>query len=246
MQLKQTVTSTLAVFGIVTLLLSPRAAMSDGGGSKYKVTITNLTSGQPITPPILATHSRRTGLFSLAEDASAEIQALAENGDGAPLIAALHADVHVFDVVAGAAPLIPDSNPGATGFESSETFTIGARGRARFLSIASMLICTNDGFTGINSVRLPINKKTVYAVAYDARTEQNTEDFADIVPPCQGLIGVTSDDPGTGTTDPLLAEEGFVIPHVGIHGGADLQPQVHDWSDPVVKIVIERIRHGYY
>ena len=27
--------------------------------------------------------------------------------------------------------------------------------------------------------------------AYDAGTEMNTEDFADMVPPCQGLIGVS-------------------------------------------------------
>ena len=106
-----------------------------------------------------------------------------------------------------------------------------------------MLICTNDGFTGIDTVKLPSKKRTVYSVAYDARTEQNTEDFADMVPPCQGLIGVSSDDMGTGMTNPLLAEDGIVIPHAGINGGADLQPVVHGWGDPVAKIVIERMKH---
>ena len=79
--------------------------------------------------------------------------------------------------------------------------------------------------------------------SYDAGTELNTEDFADIVPPCQGLIGVTSDDAGTGMSNPLLAEDGIVIPHAGIIGGSDLLPQAHGWSDPVTKIEIERIRH---
>ena len=59
--------------------------------------------------------------------------------------------------------------------------------------------------------------------------------------PCQGLIGVSSDDDGTGMTDPLLAEQGVIIPHVGIIGGDDLLPDVHGWSDPVAKIVIERM-----
>jgi hypothetical protein len=46
-------------------------------------------------------------------------------------------------------------------------------------------------------------------------------------------------------SDPLLAEGGIVIPHPGINGGVDLLPQVHDWSDPVTKIEIERIRPHY-
>ena len=158
---------------------------------------------------------------------------------------ALGEDTQVYDVVAASAPLVPANNPGGTGFESSETFTITAQGRARYLSFASMLICTNDGFTGLDSVRLPRHKITVYTAGYDARTEANTEDFADIVPPCQGLIGVVSDDPGTGMSDPLLAEDGIVIPHAGINGGVDLVPEVHNWSDPVTKIEIERVRHDY-
>jgi len=228
---------------MASLLLLPQLAMGDRGGAKYKVTITNLTSGQPFTPPVLATHSKRTGIFSLAEDASEGVQAIAENGNSMLLVAALAGDVHVYDVVEGTAPLIPASNPGGAPFESSATYTISTHRNARYLSIVSMLICTNDGFTGIDTVALPSRKRTVYSVAYDARTEQNTEDFADMVPPCQGLIGVSSDDMGTGETNPLLSEEGFVIPHAGINGGADLDRQVHNWGDPVAMIEIERIRY---
>lgn len=234
----------LATFMSATLLLLPQLAMS-GGGSKYKVTISNLTAGQPFTPPVLLTHSSRTGVFGLGDQASAEIQALAENGNSVPLVTALSGDVHVAQVVEGTAPLVPANNPGGTPFESSATFTISTHGNARYLSIVSMLICTNDGFTGVDTVRLPSKKRTVFSVAYDARTEQNTEDFADMVPPCQGLIGVSSDDMGTGMTNPLLSEDGVVIPHAGINGGADLQPAVHGWGDPVAKIVIERMRHDY-
>jgi hypothetical protein len=86
---------------------------------------------------------------------------------------------------------------------------------------------------------------TVYTAAFDARTEVNTEDFADIVPPCQGLIGVSSDDPGTGMSNPMLAEDGIIIPHAGVNGGDDLSPVVHGWSDPVTKIEIERVRNKH-
>ncbi len=225
---------------MTSILLVPGLAMSDNGNT-YKVTISNLTSGQAFTPPVLLTHSHKTGIFTLGEGASSEIQAIAENGNNMPLLATLGVDVEVHEVVAGMAPLVPAHDPGGSGFASSATFMITTRGKAKFLSFASMLICTNDGFTGLDSIKLRKKKMTVFSVAYDARTETNTEDFADIVPPCQGLIGVSSGDGGTGMTDPMLAEDGVIIPHVGIIGGDDLLPHVHGWSDPVAKIVIEKM-----
>lgn len=229
-----------AAFGLALIL----PVLAHGAGGKtYRVTITNLTAGQPFSPPVLVTHSKRTSIFTVGEPVSEGIQAIAENGNNGPILAALAEDANVHQVVEGSAPLVPANDPGSTGFENSMTFEITAHGRARFLSIASMLICTNDGFTGVDSIRLPGYKKTVYSAGYDARTEANTEDFADIVPPCQGLIGVSSGDPGTGTSNPLLAETGVAIPHAGIVGGIDLLPQVHNWSDPVAKIEIERVRH---
>ena len=231
-----------AACGIALTLLVPGLAGADGGRT-YKVTITNLTAGQPFSPPVLVTHTKRTDIFSVGQPASEGIRAIAENGDNGPILAALAEDRNVQHVVEGSAPLVPANDPGGTGFGNSMTFEITAYGRARFLSVASMLICTNDGFTGIDSIRLPSRSKTVYSAGYEARTETNTEDFADIVPPCQGLIGVTSGDPGTGTSNPLLAETGVVIPHAGIVGGVDLLPQVHNWADPVAKIEIERVRY---
>jgi len=234
----------VAALGLALTILAPEAARSESGKT-YKITITNLTAGQPLTPPILVTHTNKTGIFTVGEAASEGIQQIAENGNGTVLLQALGEDIEVHEVVTGSVPLVPANNPANTGFGSSETFTITAHGRARYLSFASMLICTNDGFTGLDSVRLPRHKITAYTAGYDARTEANTEDFADIVPPCQGLIGVSSDDPGTGMSNPLLAEDGIVIPHAGINGGIDLVPEVHNWSDPVAKIEIERVRPHY-
>ena len=113
----------------------------------------------------------------------------------------------------------------------------------RYLSFASMLVCTNDGFAGIDSVKLPFYKqKTVYAMAYDARTEMNTEDFADIGPPCQDAIGISSDDEGTGVSNNAISEDGIVISHPGIMGGNDLLESIHAWGNPVVKIDIVQMK----
>ena len=240
-------TIAVAAASLALSLMAPSDAYSDDrkgskGSKTYRVTITNLTAGQPLTPPILAIHKSSTGIFEVGQWASEDIQQIAENGNGAPLLQSLSEDTGVHEVVAGSAPLVPANNPGGTPFGYSETFYVTAQGSAKYLSFVSMLICTNDGFTGLNAISLPKDKTTVYTSAYDARTEMNTEDLADIVPPCQGLIGVSSDDTGTGMSNPLLAEAGVVIPHAGINGGDDLIPHVHNWADPVTKIEIERVK----
>lgn len=227
-----------AVLSLLTLSSAFAAGHRD---ITYRVTITNLTAGQPFTPPVVALHNSRTQIFSIGTSASEGVRSIAENGNSGPLLNALFSDANVGEVYEASAPLVPANNPGGTGFDSSVSFTVTAGRNVRRISFASMLICTNDGFTGINSVRLPRYKKTVLARAYETRTEENTEDFADIVPPCQGLIGVASDDSGTGASNPELAENGVVIPHAGIVGDNDLQSRVHDWADPVAKIVIERV-----
>jgi len=247
MHLKQKAISTLTIVGIASLLLVPGVAISDDGKT-YEVTITNLTPGQPFTPPVLLTHSDKTGIFTLGEEASSDIQAIAENGNSMPLESTLAGDRDVYDVVVGMAPIVPANvlaaGPDGVPFESSATFMITADKKAKFLSFASMLICTNDGFTGLDTIKLPKKELTVFSAAYDARTEMNTEDFADMVPPCQGLIGITTGDAGTGETNPDLAEDGIIIPHVGIIGGVDLLPDVHGWGVPVAKIEIERMKDG--
>ncbi|MDH3610853.1 MAG: spondin domain-containing protein [Nitrosopumilus sp.] len=233
-------TAIVALLTVVSLTGIPE---SEAAQAKiYEVTVTNLTPGQPLTPPLLVTHESDAGFFSVGEMASGELQQLAENGNLDPLVTLLEGKPGVVDVVHGMAPLAPANDPGNTGLSHSETFVISAEGTTRYLSYASMLVCTNDGFAGLDSIRLPINQKTVYAMAYDARTEMNTEDFADMVPPCQGAIGVSSDDEGTGTSNSEISEDGIVIPHPGIIGDEDLLESVHAWGSPVVKIDIVRMK----
>jgi hypothetical protein len=138
---------------------------------------------------------------------------------------------------------VPPDLPGSASHPDRASFVIEASGRASFVSFESMLICTNDGFTGIDHVRLPDegDTKVIVANGYDAGTEINTESFADIVPPCQSLVGVTGSDAGTGASDPALLEGGVIHHHPGIQGGVDLVPSVHGWDDPVVQIRITRI-----
>ncbi|MEL7298102.1 MAG: spondin domain-containing protein [Pseudomonadota bacterium] len=246
MQIRSIFSRALMVAGLA-MVASTAAKASDRHGITYRVTVTNLTAGQPFTPPVVAVHNRRADVYSLGEPVNEGVRQIAENGNLEPLVTALSSDPNVSQVITGTAPIVPAGNPGGTAFDSEYTVEFTTSGRARRLSIVSMLICTNDGFTGIDSVRLPVRgKTTILARGYDTRTEKNTEDFADIVPPCQGLIGVSSDDTGTGASNPELAENGVIIPHPGVVGDNDLDPRVHDWADPVARIVIERVSPRRY
>lgn len=200
----------------------------------YEVTITNLTSGQPLTPPIAAVHNGRLDIFTPGRPASTGIAQLAENGNGGPLSAELAASPHVSTIGGGAAPVFPGG---------SLTFTIDASGKDRFLSWYSMLICTNDGFTGDEQIVLPrrVGQSFHHRMrAWDAGSEINTEDFADMVPPCAAITGVPTMDPGTGMSDPALAENGRIRRHRGIEGIDDLLVDLHGWKGAVASITVTR------
>jgi hypothetical protein len=235
---------TLAIAAAAALTLALAVPALAGSPRTYEVTIELATGGQPLTPPLIATHEGDTDIFSVGQPASVGVQEIAENGNLAPLIAALEADPKVSHVVAAGAPLVPPESPMFGTFSDEVTLTIQAGPGARFLSFESMLICTNDGFTGIDRLRLPNqvgDSLSVATASYDAGTEINTEDFADIVPPCQALMGVSSGEPGTGMSDPALAEGGVIHHHPGIEGGADLTQEVHGWTDPVTLVTITRV-----
>jgi len=228
----------VVVLALVLALLTASMGFAEAESTTYSVTVSNLTDGQPLTPPLIATHRPSTGLFTVGHAASFELKEIAENGNLGPMLAALADNQHVSETVVAVAGDPPPLMPG-----QSVTVEISESLGAKWLSFASMLICTNDGFTGLDTVRLPQTVGqtiTLTADAYDAGTEMNTEDFADLVPPCPALTGVASDDPGTGMSNPALAEGGVIHHHAGIQGIADLDPNIHDWSNPVVMVEITR------
>jgi hypothetical protein len=238
-------TRKLGLTGLVAclagLLLVPSALARE-----YEVKITNLTSGQPLTPPVVATHKARHAVFDVGQPASVGVREIAENGNSAPLLAFLDTDpLNQFSGFAESTtgPLVPTGVPGDAMFDQSVTMTVNARKKAKRLSWVSMLICTNDGMTGVDSLKLPRKQgksRGKRTDGYDAGTEINTEDYANIVPPCQALIGDTSGEPGTGVSDPALAEGEVIRHHPGIQGGSDLDPAIHGWTDPVAKIRVKR------
>jgi hypothetical protein len=236
----------LAVIGLSAFTLkltSARGPMHDRdsddgvGGPRFEVTVTNLTRNQQFAPVLVASHRDGLKLFELGEPASPQLAILAEEGINTPLVNLLSGMREVKDVVSP--PLSPDNvvNPG-----KSFTLTVRAPYPFDHISVAAMLVPTNDAFFAIDGVEAPRGNTelTLYSPAYDAGTERNDEKCTSIpggFPECGGVYY----PPGNGDK-PTGGEEGFVHVHPGIHGIGDFSPAERDWRNPVAKITIRRVR----
>jgi len=119
------------VTGLMLVAFMVPAATAQSSTRTYSVTITNLTEGQPFTPPLVATHRAPVLLFGGFQPASDGLQEIAENGNLDPLMTALNANPLVSDVVVAVAGDPPPLMPGQT-----VTFDIEAEPGYRFLSYA--------------------------------------------------------------------------------------------------------------
>lgn len=224
-------TSTLVISFVLTTLFMATAVTvnasddnDDNNKRQFSVSITNITRGESFTPIVVATHRGKIGLFNLGAPASDNLTIVAESGNPVPLSNELAARSNVIDVVDSGGLLAP----GAT-----ITLTVDGK-RAKRLSIASMLIPTNDAFFALDSVKLPKGKSSItyYSPAYDAGSEPNDELCSLIPGPFCGGEGSSPERDG----------EGYVHIHAGIHGIGDLNPADFNWNNPVARIVVTRIR----
>ena len=221
-------TRTLRMSGLVAGGALLMGAAGVASAAEFEVTVTNLTRGQQFTPILVATHKAGVRLFNLGSAASPQLRTLAEEGNVGPMTALLLANPNVREVVNSGALL----NPG-----QSVTQPVSTRGGFDNVSVAAMLIPTNDAFFAVNDVEGPNGNDsiTLFSPAYDAGTERNDELCASIPGPnfieCAGPGGGGA--PGGG--------EGYVHIHAGIHGVGNLNPALRDWRNPVARITIRRL-----
>ena len=201
------------------------ASAADDDMETYKITVTNLTRGQPIAPVMAATHRAGMSFFQAGEAPSPELASLAEAGNGKPMAAKLLMTPGVSDAQVGA---------GGTGPGASSTMMVTARRGMDRLSLGAMLGNTNDGFIALRDVALPRGQQaaTYMADGYDAGTETNDESCNTVPGPACGGVALSPEDSG----------EGFVHIHAGIHGIGGLNAAMYDWRNPVAQVVIERMK----
>lgn len=205
-----------------------------------EVSITNLTSAQYFTPVIAIGHNRSLDLFTAGDYASAAVQAIAEGGD-VSLAQGAADSVSAASAVAG----------GLTAPGETVTLRLTTQKGQSYLSIAGMLLPTNDGFVGLDSVRIPgyWRQRTYHANAYDAGTEYNNEVINGGGAP--GVLGIPADPGGnagtggTGVSGSGPAENKMIHIHRGIlgdrdpNGGeSDLDSAVHRFNTPVARITV--------
>ena len=194
----------------------------------YEVRVTNLTNAQRFTPILAATHTRSVHVFRPGTTATPQLRELAEDGNTAPLTAMLTG------MPAGVSDV--SSTAGLLTRGASVSFEVTGGGGFDVLSLAAMLIPTNDAFFGLETT-LPENgdMKVVYAYAYDAGTEQNDELCSSI--PGPGFVECGGQGGGAQVGD----GEGVVTVHSGIHGIGDLEPSLRDWDNPVARVTIRKV-----
>ncbi len=199
----------------------------------FEITLTNLTTGEPgmggqiFSHPIFAAHFASDGLAKVGEPAIPALVALAENGDVSGLLefaTAIGADTAVADNV-----VIPGGS-----------VTVRLKGNIlnSSLTVASMLVSTNDGFIAASDVPLydengmPVST-TLELMAYDAGSEENTELASDI----PGPLGLDADADPEGSNARVPTEGGVITPHPGIQGVGDVSA-AFAWKEPTATLTI--------
>lgn len=198
------------------------SAVADDDERMYAVSVTNLTRGILFTPILVATHQPGMRLYDLGHPASEALSIIAEGGNINPLKALINATPKASTA---------SSDPLAAG--QTVTIHVASLSTANTLSLAAMMLPTNDGFIAVTDVPLPKNKQvaTYYSNGFDAGSEPNDEICGNIPGPQCGGEGVSA---GVGG-------EGYVHIHAGIHGIGDLMPAEYDWRNPVARITVRQI-----
>lgn len=194
--------------------------------SSYDITITNLTSAQPLSPVAVVLHSEGQ-LWTLGETASEELEYLAEGGDNSFLLA-------LPVVAAGESGLAP-IGPGG-----SETISISIEDNDMpLLSVVTMLVNSNDAFTGINAqslAQLAVGESwSSTTLAYDSGTEANSEAMGTIPGPVDMGVGF---DAARDDVDFVAMHPGIVSVDDGL--STSVLSKLHGFDNPIAKIQVTR------
>lgn len=175
---------TLPVLGIIPALL-----LACGGSDSanintnhYTVTITNTTHNQPLSPPAVLIFDGATKAWNIGLEASHGLEVLAESGSPTDFVE----EANNSEVSATGTDIITPGDSAVFELEVDKT-------NALTLTLVTMLVNTNDAFTGITSWNIGHlkvgDRLQTLAPVYDAGTEFNDELAAYIPGPAGGGAG---------------------------------------------------------
>jgi len=203
------------------------------GGRSYQIDLTNLTHNQPMSPLAVILHDQGFQAWKTGLPASDGIERLAEGGDSSILLEMAAASTPNTTTAMGSDLILP-------GHTDSVTITSKIKGAIK-LSVASMLVNTNDGFTGASAVdvsSIRFNEPlTLFVHTLDAGTEANDELAVNLPGPAGGGEGfnMSRNDRNFITVHPgvITADDGLIMS--ALDGS-------HRFDNPVARLVVSRIR----
>ncbi len=229
-------TSALCLMFASTGLLTACGSDDDANDvemASYQLTLTNLSNNQPLSPLAALLHDDSYKAWSIGSAASEGLEVLAEGGDNSRFLTD-YAEM-LISYESGAAPV----GPGA-----SDSITImGEISSEMQLSFATMLVNTNDAFTGLTGLdvaSLEVGEDSLhYLPIYDAGTEDNTE--------LQGTIPGPADGSDGAGFNAARDDVNKVSRHPGIVSQDDgysesVLDQSHRFDSPIARLVITRLQ----
>ncbi|MFA0442664.1 spondin domain-containing protein [Vibrio sp. 10N.222.51.C12] len=179
----------------------------------YTVTVKNTTANQPMSPLAVLAHNNQYELFSVGVPVSLELEKLAESGSNSDILSLQATQSNVELGVSGNGLILPGSS-------DTVTFSIDSSS-ANELSLASMLVNTNDAFigeTGISLESLSVNERYEMAMnVWDAGTEGDSESSSTIPGPAGGGEGFNA---ARDDIDRLAFHAGVISVDDGLVGSA--------------------------
>ena len=195
---------------------------------QYQITVSNITNAQPFSPIAVLLHD--TGeVWQFGQPASTMLEDLAESGDNNQI---LMSDFAIVNATNGEILL-----PGM----QTDIMVSTTESAANYLSLATMLVNTNDAFTGLSRIdisNLSVDEMMKFRVAvYDAGTEGNSELAGTIPGPADGGEGFNQ---ARDDIDYVARHPGVVSTDDGLANSV-LNNQ-HKFDNPAMSVTIVRLQ----
>ncbi|MCF7502029.1 spondin domain-containing protein [Pseudoalteromonas sp. L1] len=193
---------------------------------EFTIQVSNLTAAQPLSPIAVISHTENM-LWEIGSPASTALEVMAEGGNNSDLLAVDFATA----VASADAPLPPGSQ--VTLSLSTEQLD------SLKISLATMLVNTNDAFTGLNAIdvsSLAVDEALTFTTfAYDAGTEANSEAAGTIPGPADSGEGFNEE---RNDVNYVAMHPGVVSQHDGL--SSSVLSSQHKFDNPLTQVVITR------
>ena len=199
----------------------------------YEISVSNITPNQPFSPIAVILHTPGYQAWVDGETASTALELLAEAGDNSNLLS--NAGDH-------SSYLASDSGAGIIGPGNSESIQLEVDAQNGVsLSVVTMLVNTNDAYTGINAsslADLESGESVNYrAPVWDAGTESDTEAAGTIPGPADGGEGFNA--ARSDSNDRVRFHSGVISNQDGLSGS--VLTAGHRFDNPAAVVTITRL-----